>query len=810
MATKVTKHIGPQSAMPSGVTTDFTLPNAFDNWLSTQDLVAQDVWVDAQIHANFASADIANMEMHPLTYDATHYCVVRPGDGKGVNELDPTGALDYGTVGIELTIQANTTPRMQIGCGVFVEGFRIRITEPSAPSTTGQYGIMVNRKTNSSSFPNTVPGQLRKCRILSEVSNAGNGAVNVGNAASLGDVVDNVFFQATGAAPFLRVTTDSTVARNTFIRRGTSTGTAISSNALAPKYRNNAFSNCSGIPITLTADASTNITNNFTDVAKTNSQTGLTYATGLIVSNTDARPVAAGPLINAASVEARGTQDIRGNNRGQTPDVGAVQLNAAIPSPTGSITSLTVDGQTVSVSFSTANTPTSGMASLRAASSNPDGAVDQADKSVTLGSNTGSVSFANVPSGNYTLTITLTNAGGTNTVSGQQSVSILGVSGGGTITDTGSAATRPAAPTNVTATAGNASATVNCTPPSDGGSAIINYIAIASTGQTGSSPTLPVTVSVPNNVAVTFQMQAVNAIGASDLSAPSNSVTPTGPVDTTPPVMVGSLSIQALSQSSYTITWQAATDNVGVTGYEFSTDGVNYTDIGMTMTRSVTGLAAQTTHQVRVRAYDAASNKASPLATTVTTLSAADVTDPVLSGNMVVSSVTANTASVSWPPATDNIGVLGYEFSFDGGVNYANIGNTTTYSMVGLIAGTTYALRVRAFDAAGNHSTPLSATLTTLETNSRNIVLDMVTSDGVAMANQGGLHWAWFDQVQPHLFTSATDKGNNASTNAQGQLILVLPNSTLQTGAAGWLVVTNSDGNPATEHSAFSGPVTVR
>lgn len=65
-----------------------------------------------------------------------------------------------------------------------------------------------------------------------------------------------------------------------------------------------------------------------------------------------------------------------------------------------------------------------------------------------------------------------------------------------------------------------------------------------------------------------------------------------------------------------------------------------------------------------------------------------------------------------WAAATDDIAVTGYEVSIDGG-GAINAGNVLIYHATGLSASTTYGLRVRAYDAAGNRSawsTEVSAT----------------------------------------------------------------------------------------------------
>ncbi len=94
----------------------------------------------------------------------------------------------------------------------------------------------------------------------------------------------------------------------------------------------------------------------------------------------------------------------------------------------------------------------------------------------------------------------------------------------------------PAAPTGVTATAGNGSAQVSWTAPSDnGGSAITKYTVtpyIGSTAQTpvtvtGTPPATSTTVTgLTNGTAYTFKVSASNANGLGPDSSPSNTVTP--------------------------------------------------------------------------------------------------------------------------------------------------------------------------------------------------------------------------------------------------------------------------------------------
>jgi len=97
------------------------------------------------------------------------------------------------------------------------------------------------------------------------------------------------------------------------------------------------------------------------------------------------------------------------------------------------------------------------------------------------------------------------------------------------------AATAPGAPGIGTATAGDASALLTWTPPaSDGGSAISSYEVVVNTGTTvdhtvtgiAATATSTSLTALSDGTAYNFQVRAVNAVGASILSAPSNAVTP--------------------------------------------------------------------------------------------------------------------------------------------------------------------------------------------------------------------------------------------------------------------------------------------
>ena len=162
--------------------------------------------------------------------------------------------------------------------------------------------------------------------------------------------------------------------------------------------------------------------------------------------------------------------------------------------------------------------------------------------------------------------------------------------------------TVPGAPTNVTATAGIASATVSWTPPFNGGSAITGYTLIAAPG--GATKSVRVSVitttftGLTNGTTYTFTVVAKNVAGSGVPSAPSNAVTPRG-VPGAPTNVVA-----AAGNGQATVTWAAPASNGGslITGYTVtsSVGGFSATVDGSTLSTVITGLTNGTSYRFRV------------------------------------------------------------------------------------------------------------------------------------------------------------------------------------------------------------------
>lgn len=121
-----------------------------------------------------------------------------------------------------------------------------------------------------------------------------------------------------------------------------------------------------------------------------------------------------------------------------------------------------------------------------------------------------------------------------------------------------------------------------------------------------------------------FASRSITASDGTNAAVPSNTFTITinAGGDTTIPTLTGSVTVSALTQTGYTLTWPAGADNVAVASYERSLDGgATWSDVGNVLTVNITGRTPGATDQVRIRAKDAAGNVSTPpLAASVTLL----------------------------------------------------------------------------------------------------------------------------------------------------------------------------------------------
>ena len=184
--------------------------------------------------------------------------------------------------------------------------------------------------------------------------------------------------------------------------------------------------------------------------------------------------------------------------------------------------------------------------------------------------------------------------------------------------------------------------------------------------------------------------------------------------DAQPPTVPTNLSSSNITTSSFTLSWTASTDNVGVSGYDVYQDGIKINPSNITSTSYiVSGLSAGTTSGYFVKAKDAAGNQSVASTSLNVTTNPPDTQPPTAPANLSATIITQTSFLLKWNASTDNIGVSGYDVYRNGvKINPLNI-TTTSYNVTGLTAGTTYSFYVIAKDAVGNESlssSPLDVT----------------------------------------------------------------------------------------------------
>ena len=256
-----------------------------------------------------------------------------------------------------------------------------------------------------------------------------------------------------------------------------------------------------------------------------------------------------------------------------------------------------------------------------------------------------------------------------------------------------------------------------------------NGVSIANTGTT---TTLNVTGLAPST-SYNFTVFAEDAAG--NVSAVSNTetVNTQGVPDTEAPSAVTDLASSNTTSSTTSLSWTAATDNIGVTNYEVFQDGVSIGNSGTATNFNVTGLAPETSYDFTVFAEDAAGNVSAVSNTeTVVTSVAPDTEAPSAITDLASSNTTTTATDLAWSASTDNVGVTNYEV-FQDGLSIANTGTTTTFNVTGLTPSTSYNFTVFAEDAAGNVSavsnTETVITQSVPDTEAPSAVTNLVSSN---------------------------------------------------------------------------------
>ncbi|HEX2927808.1 MAG TPA: fibronectin type III domain-containing protein [Ruminiclostridium sp.] len=316
--------------------------------------------------------------------------------------------------------------------------------------------------------------------------------------------------------------------------------------------------------------------------------------------------------------------------------------------------------------------------------------------------------------------------------------------------------------------------------------------------------------------AYTFRVEAGDEEGNWSVGGPSATVTTNGATDTSAPTWAkdSELTASEVTSRGLTLTWPAAQDDKGVTGYRiFNGSDLVTTVDGSATSCDVTGLTPDTAYTFKVEAGDAAGNLSTDgPSKAVTTLKentppTEDKTAPAWpkDSTLTASNVLTTSLTLTWPTAQDDTAVTGYKV-YRGSDMIATLTGAAInhYDVTGLTPGTAYTFKVEAGDSAGNWSTdgPSKAVVTltggsgsnsgtsgnsgtTSNTGTTAATGKVEVKDGVITAqpkvtNNVAAVEITKDILDKALSTSSTAKIVVAAANSAKEYVQTLPVSSLQ------------------------------
>ena len=273
----------------------------------------------------------------------------------------------------------------------------------------------------------------------------------------------------------------------------------------------------------------------------------------------------------------------------------------------------------------------------------------------------------------------------------------------------------PAAPTNLAESASTTTSITATWTASTDNVGVTGYRVFLDGTLAGTTATTSYTLS--GLACGTSHQVVVDAHDAAGNNSPQTSATmaatacpPPPPGDTTPPSTPTGLAVTSGGQTTLALSWNASSDNVGVTGYGVYRNG---TLAGSPTATSYTlsGLSCGTSYTVAVDAADAAGNRSAKATITASTAACPDTQAPTVPSGVALATRTTTSISISWTASTDNVGVAGYHLYLAGSA--VGTATTTSYTFTGLTCNTNYTLGVDAYDAAGNKSAQATTAIST-------------------------------------------------------------------------------------------------
>ncbi len=174
--------------------------------------------------------------------------------------------------------------------------------------------------------------------------------------------------------------------------------------------------------------------------------------------------------------------------------------------------------------------------------------------------------------------------------------------------------------------------------------------------------------------------------------------------DTQPPTAPTNLAYTQPTTGQIALTWNASTDNVGVTGYDIYANNALLTSVPSTVLTYTDTQPATATVTYFVRAHDAAGNQsANSNSVTRTGQTTGDTQPPTAPSNLAYTQPASGQIRLTWTASTDNVGVTAYDVYRNGSLLSSTGGSVLSYTD-SQPDSATVSYYVKARDAAGNTS----------------------------------------------------------------------------------------------------------
>ncbi len=176
--------------------------------------------------------------------------------------------------------------------------------------------------------------------------------------------------------------------------------------------------------------------------------------------------------------------------------------------------------------------------------------------------------------------------------------------------------------------------------------------------------------------------------------------------DTTPPVVSLTSPTSNSTVSGTTTLSASASDNIGVSRVEYYLDGnlLSASNLSPYSYGWNSATAANGSHTLFAKAYDAAGNAGQSTSISVTVSNAAaDTTPPTVAITSPANNAVESGTSYAAVNVSDNVGVVKVEYYVNGGLDYTSTSAPFGYSVTTTPAmNGTYTMYAKAYDAAGN------------------------------------------------------------------------------------------------------------